>query len=489
MSHGTLSPPFFVALATMASWTILFIMGHIRDLFRRRYSPERKGYAPIRQDYEDFYTRRMFYRIHDCWNRPICSAPDSHIDVMERTPVNGQKPLTLTGRVRRCLNLGSYNYLGFAASDEYCTPRVLETMNSYGWAMCSSRLDAGTTPVHLELEAAVADFVGKEAALTFGMGFATNSIVLPALVGKGGLIISDSLNHASIVAGARGSGAKVKVFAHNDVDHLESVLWKAIAEGQPRTRRPWKKILIVVEGVYSMEGEAAKLAAIVAVKKKYKAYLYLDEAHSIGALGKGGRGACEAQGVDTADVDIMMGTFTKSFGSCGGYIAGDRDLITYLRSVAPGHYYATSMAPPAAQQIISALQVIRGDDGTDRGARKIAALHENSNYFRQGLLDMGCNVLGDWDSPVMPLMLFNPGKIAATSRLCWERGVALVVVGFPATPLLTARARICISASHTRKDLDYALEVLSEACDLVMTKYHAGKTMLTHGAHVMVNGH
>ncbi|CAK0781260.1 hypothetical protein CVIRNUC_005327 [Coccomyxa viridis] len=471
MSHGTLQPPFFVSLATMASWAILFIMGHVRDMWRARYGSTKKGYAPVRQNYEDFYTRRMYYRIHDCWNRPICSAPDAHIQVMERTPVSGQKALTLTGRIKKCLNLGSYNYLGFAASDEYCTPRVLDTMGSLGWAMCSSRADAGTTPVHLELERLVADFVGKEAALTFGMGFATNSVILPALVGKGCLLISDSLNHASIVTGARGSGAKVKVFAHNDVEHLESVLRRAIAEGQPRIHRPWKKILIVVEGIYSMEGEMANLAGIVALKKKYRAYLYLDEAHSIGALGRAGRGACEAQGVEPKDIDVMMGTFTKSFGSCGGYIAADRELIQHLKHWAPGHLYATSLAPPAAQQIMSAMRLLRGEDGSDRGARKLAQLRANSDYFRARLLDMGCNVLGDWGSPVMPLMIFNPGKIAALSRLCWERGVALVVVGFPATPLQTARARICISAAHTRKDLDNALKVLDEVTDVTLTKY------------------
>jgi serine palmitoyltransferase len=190
--------------------------------------------------------------------------------------------------------------------------------------------------VHEELEREVAAFVGKPAAIVFGMGFATNSLTLPALMrGKGSLIISDALNHASIVAGVRGSGARVKVFRHNEPEHLERVLRAAIAEGQPRTHRPWTKILVVVEGIYSMEGEICRLPEIVAIKKKYRAYLYLDEAHSIGALGAGGRGVCEHLGVDPADVDILMGTFTKAFGSCGGYIAGDEQLIQYLRTVSP----------------------------------------------------------------------------------------------------------------------------------------------------------
>jgi serine palmitoyltransferase len=161
--------------------------------------------------------------------------------------------------------------------------------------------------VHVQLEREVAAFVGKPAALVFGMGFATNSLTLPVLVrGKGTLVVSDALNHSSIVNGVRGSAARVKVFRHNQPEHLERVLRAAIAEGQPRTHRPWNKILIVVEGIYSMEGEVCRLAEIVAIKKKYKAYLYLDEAHSIGAMGRSGRGVAEHLGVDPADIDIMV---------------------------------------------------------------------------------------------------------------------------------------------------------------------------------------
>lgn len=207
-----------------------------------------------------------------------------------------------------------------------------------------------------ELQRKVAQFLGKEDAVVFGMGFATNSTVIPALVGKGCLVLSDALNHTSIVTGVRSSGASVRIFRHNDVGHLERTLRFAIAEGQPRTRRPWRKVLIIVEGIYSMEGETACLADIVALKKKYKAYLFLDEAHSIGAMGRTGRGCAEHEGVDTADIDVMMGTFTKSFGSCGGYIAGSRDLVEHIRRSSPGTLYAAAMSPPAAQQALSALK-------------------------------------------------------------------------------------------------------------------------------------
>ncbi|CAA3017571.1 long chain base biosynthesis 2a [Olea europaea subsp. europaea] len=467
--------PYLTALTTYFSYGLLFVFGQLRDFFRKIIDcwsrSSLQGYAPICLGLEDFYVRRLYLRIQDCFNRPISSPPDAWIDVVERVSKDNNKTLLRTKNISRCLNIGSYNYLGFAAADEYCTSRVIESMKRFSPSTCSTRVDGGTTILHTELEQRVASFVGKSAAVVFGMGYATNSAVLPALIGKGGLIISDSLNHNSIVNGARGTGATVRVFQNNTPSHLEKVLREQIADGQPRTHRPWKKIIVLVEGIYSMEGEICKLPEIVAICKKYKAYVYLDEAHSIGAIGKTGRGVCELLGVDTADVDVMMGTFTKSFGSCGGYIAGSEELIQYLKYTCPAHLYATSVSPPAAQQIISSIKVILGEDGSNRGAQKLARIRENSNFFRSELKKMGFEVLGGNDSPVMPIMLYNPSKIPAFSRECLKRNVAVVTVAFPATPLLLARARICISAAHTREDLVKALEVISSVGDLVGIKY------------------
>ncbi|CAL9117920.1 unnamed protein product [Musa textilis] len=469
--------PYLTALTTLFSYGLLFAFGQLRDFFRKiidwskSSSKDLKGYAPICLGLEDFYTRRLYLRIQDCFSRPIASAPDAWIDVVERYSNDNNKTLHRTSNTTKCLNLGSYNYLGFAAADEYCTPHVIDSLKKYSCSTCSVRVDGGTTDLHTELEELVARFVGKPAAITFGMGYVTNSAIIPVLIGKGGLIISDSLNHNSIVNGARGSGAAVRVFQHNNPLHLEEVLREQIAEGQPRTHRPWKKIIVIVEGIYSMEGELCQLPEIIAVCKKYKVYTYLDEAHSIGAVGKTGRGVCELLGVDPADVDIMMGTFTKSFGSCGGYIAASKEIIQYLKYTCPAYLYATSMSPPAVQQVISAIKVILGEDGSNRGAQKLARIRENSNFFRSELQKMGFEVLGDSDSPVMPIMLYNPAKIPAFSRECLRQNVAVVTVAFPATPLLLARARICISAAHSREDLIKGLEVISKVGDLAGIKY------------------
>ncbi|KXZ47975.1 hypothetical protein GPECTOR_31g337 [Gonium pectorale] len=480
-SEDYIAPPFFTIISALFILSVATLFGRIRDVFYFLLNPgklkkQNEGYAPIRDPTEDFYMRRMYGRIVDCWNRPICSAPDAWVDVMERTRAEDTTGVEVasivpTGGSRRCLNLSSYNYLGFAASDPYCTPRVQDTIQQLGVSSCSSRVHGGTTSAHTELEELVARFLGVEAALTYGMGFATNSSTIPALVGKGCLILSDALNHSSIVAGTRQSGAKVKVFRHNDAPHLDALLRQSIAEGQPRSHRPWKKIMVIVEGVYSMEGEACCLKEIVEVAKKYKAYIYLDEAHSIGALGRTGRGCCEHWGVDPNDIDIMMGTFTKSFGSCGGYVAGKRETVEYLRRHSPAHLYACSMAPGCVKQVTSALEVMMGLDGSDRGAKKVAQLHDNANYVRSRLLEMGMDVLGSWDSPVMPIMTYNAAKMVALSRICLERSLAMVIVGFPATPVLLTRARICISAAHTREDLDWALSVLDEVADLCLLRY------------------
>lgn len=229
-----------------------------------------------------------------------------------------------TGTETKCLNLGSYNYLGFAANTGPCAENSIKSIEEYGVAFCSSRREMGTNPLHHELEQLTANFLGVDDAIVFGMGFATNSLNLPSLLSPGCLVVSDEKNHASIILGLRLSGATIRVFSHNCMKDLEKVLETAVVNGQPKTRAPWKKILIIVEGIYSMEGSIVRLPQVVALKKKYKAYLYLDEAHSVGATGPTGRGVVEYYGVNPRDVDILMGTFTKSFGSSGGYIAGSK---------------------------------------------------------------------------------------------------------------------------------------------------------------------
>jgi 7-keto-8-aminopelargonate synthetase-like enzyme len=414
----------------------------------------------------------------------------------------------LTGRILPLINLSSYNYLGFAQGEGPCAEAVLENLDTEPVAVGGTRVEGGTLPLHRQLEQLVAAFLGVEDTMVVSMGFATNSLVIPSIAGPGCLLLSDTLNHSSLVFGCRLSGATIKVFKHNDLRDLERLLREQIVAGQPRTHRPWRHIWVIAEGLYSMEGDILRVRPLLALKRKYKFSLYIDEAHSIGALGPKGRGVCDLWAVDPRQVDILMGTFTKSFGASGGYLAGRRDLIEHLRRHTIAYHYSEPMSPSICLQVLTSMQIIMGqlavpsphalqkdskkmDDRmgdemrensmarklllqsiqAGEGQRRLGQIHDNSVYFQHRLKDMGFVVLGDEGSPVVPILIINPGKIAAFSREAMLRGLAVVVVGFPATGIIESRVRFCISAAHTRQDLDNALEQISEIGDIMRLKY------------------
>ena len=434
-----------------------------------------KDYAPLFANFESFYTRNMFRRQKDIFAKPITSVPGARVTVINHYSDDYGWTLKRKDHDKtNCVNLASYNYLGFAENKGPCTEAAIKTLERNGLTNCSSRHELGTQAVHQELESTVAKFLGVEDSITVGMGFATNSMNIPRLMGKGTLVLSDEKNHASLILGLRLSGATVKVFSHNNVESLEKILRRAIIHGQTKTRRPWKKIFIVVEGVYSMEGSIVRLPEIVAIKKKYGAYLYLDEAHSVGAMGPNGRGVVDYFELNPRDIDIMMGTFTKSFGSAGGYIAGSKALVNYLRANSQAACYPNSMSPAVARQIIASMNAIMDKKRGD-GMERIKTLARNSKYFRKRLQQMGCIVYGHDDSPVVPLMIFVPAKLLAIVNGLLHREVATVGVGFPATKIAEERVRFCISAGHTKEMLDHALHAIEEIADLTNIKYSSSK--------------
>uniref|UniRef100_A0A674NHH7 serine C-palmitoyltransferase n=1 Tax=Takifugu rubripes TaxID=31033 RepID=A0A674NHH7_TAKRU len=484
--------PMYVAVMTYLGFGIVTLFGYFRDFLRAvglekchlaQEREEQKDFVPLYQDFENFYTRNLYMRVRDNWNRPVCSLPGPVFDLMERVSDDYNWTFRFTGRtLHNVINMGSYNYLGFAENEAESLKTVADTTLRYGVGVCSTRHEIGNLSIHEELEELVARFLGVESSMTFGMGFATNSMNIPALVGKGCLILSDELNHTSLILGARLSGATIRVFKHNNMHSLEKMLREAVCSGQPRTHRPWKKILIMVEGIYSMEGSVVRLAEIVALKKKYRAYLYLDEAHSIGAVGPSGRGVTELTGVNPADVDVMMGTFTKSFGAAGGYIAGRKELVDYLRTCSHSAVYATALSPPVTEQILRAMKCIMGKDGSAEGIRRIRQLAENTRYFRARLKEMGFIIYGNDHSPVVPILLYMPGKVVAFAREMLERKIGVVVVGFPATPITEARARFCLSAGHTRAMLDQVLHHLNEVGDNLCLKFSRRKHDLSRAS-------
>jgi serine palmitoyltransferase len=470
---------YFTWLTTYLGYMVLVVFGHFRDLMGRitgksRYASELSTTTggKLVHGWERFYTRRLFNRIQDCWARPVIGRPSVWIDIAAREFTENQRMRTLwdaSDRIQRVLNLGSYNYLGFGNEDwdAVCGEQVHEGFQTYGHAFTSGPVSVScTTPDQILLEKELAAFVGKEDSVIICTGYATNAWTLSKLVGPGSLIISDALNHTSIVNGCRASGAKVVTFGHNDEKDLELVIRRE-AFGDEKFIP--KNILVVVEGLYSMEGHVCNLRPIVDVCKRYRCFIYVDEAHSIGALGATGRGICELAGVDPSEVDILMGTLTKSFAGLGGYVAAGRALCDKLRvELAMDMACRSAMSPIVCAQVRRAFYIIRE---TEIGKKKIRQLRENSLFFREELKKMGCTVLGHDDSPIVPLMLYHPAKIAAFSRECLKRGLAVVVVGAPAVPLMGARARFCVSAAHSRADMVKALREIRQVAIMLNLRY------------------
>jgi serine palmitoyltransferase len=503
--------PLLEAIGTYISYSLLIFWGYISD-FLRKIGIKNDGdgmdkcsddFFKLTLEFDGFYTRNIYRRIRDTFNRPVAGVPGALIDILERRSDDYNWTFHNTGKIIKCINLGSYNYLGFAQNEGPCADAAIEALHAYGPSTSSSQRHLGTLDCVRDLEKKMAQFLNKPDALVFGMGFGTNSTNIPALVEKvfiivlfndlvllhieiikkytvaalyqiklyfaknykqikGCLIISDARNHTSIYFGGRLSGATYKAFKHNDMENLEKILREAVVNGQPRTHRPWKKILIIVEGIYSMEGSVPNLVKIVELKKKYKAYLYIDEAHSIGSMGPTGRGTTEHCGIDTSEVDIMMGTFSKSFSGSGGYMAASKDIINHLRSRSHSTLYAETLPAPVVMQILTSLKILMGEDNTNDGQRRITQFHDNNIYFKKRLLEMNFTLHGCMDSPVVPIMMYQLGVATAFSRMLLKRGIAVVTVGYPGTKIDEALTRVCISASHTREILDSALKEIKE---------------------------
>ncbi|GMR46343.1 hypothetical protein PMAYCL1PPCAC_16538, partial [Pristionchus mayeri] len=376
-----------------------------------------------------------------------------------------------TGKTKEVINIGSYNYLGFSHEKGPCADAAVAAIDLHGLAIGSTRHEIGNHEQLRDLEGYIARYLGVQAAITYPMGFATNSMNIAALVDQNSLILSDALNHASICLGSRIAGAKIKVFKHNDPADCERIIRKALCKPNPKTGKPYNKVLIIVEGIYSMEGTIVNLPEFIRIKKKYGAYLYLDEAHSVGALGPTGKGVVEYWECDPRDVDIMMGTLTKSFAGSGGYIGGSERTIRYLRATCVGACYGAVFSPPVIGQVRSAMRIMQGEDGTRVGITKAEQLLRNTRYFRARLKQMGFIIYGHMDSPVVPLMTFYVTKAMCFGRETFKRGVGSVSVAYPATPLTGARARFCVSSDHTKEQLDKVLEVVFEVGDVTGTKY------------------
>lgn len=476
--QNLLEPSYFTILLTYLNYLILIVVGNIKDFFGVWFDKqsfddiiEKNGYAPYYSRLESFYVRRLKRKIDDNFSIPTTGVPGRHITCYDRASTDYNKCLKYTGNVTTCLNLASYNYLGFAQSVGRCTNDSLDALYKYGTSAKGPKTSIASTDLLRSVEKLVAEFVGKDDSVIFSQGFATNCNLFNTFLNSDCLIFSDELNHSSIRTGLRISGATIKIFNHNNMKDLEKKLRKSIVEGQPRSKKPWKKILVCVEGLYSMEGTMCPLPQLIELKSKYKFFLFVDEAHSIGAMGPHGRGVCDYFNIDPQNIDILMGTFTKSFGAAGGYVAASQDIINYLRVNNLSDNYAELIPPAVLQQISTSTRIIMGELNGDEGIERIQRIAFNSRYLRAGLRKLGFIAFGMDDSPVIPVLLYVPNKLPAVARALYKRGIAVVIVGYPATSIVSSRIRICVSASLTKSDLDQILSEMDYIGDKLYFKY------------------
>lgn len=459
-----MSPGILNTILCYFSYLVIMTFGSIREIVgngSKTHQDKRPGYGCMLTFMERLCLLHLIRPIVDNFMVPIGSKAGTKVTVLERETFDVGYNFTLTGKSREMINMGSYNYLDLNQNEGHIADQVEAVIHEKGIAVGSSRQELGTNDLCEELDRLIAEFLCVESAITFGMGFETNATTLAALLDAKTIAISDEFNHSSIVHGCKISGAKIKVYKHNDMQHLEEKLLEAMIEVD-NFPECCTKIVILTEGVYSMEGSITKLAEIIALKEKYKAYIYLDEAHSIGALGSHGRGVTDLLACDISKVDVLMGTFTKSFGASGGYIAGSKELIDHLKKSCFANYYACSLAPPICGQIMAAMRTLMSDDG----CKLVQSLASNTIYFRNELRNSGFDILGCFESPVVPLMVYFPSKMAFFGRALRERGIAAAVVGFPATKPTESRVRFCVSAGHTRKELDAVLSAVNRVAKM-----------------------
>jgi 8-amino-7-oxononanoate synthase len=352
--------------------------------------------------------------------------------------------------------LGSNNYLGLTG-DERVKQGALEALHTYGTGVTGSRFLNGTTQLHLELERELAEWLGAEAVLVFTTGHQANLGALGTLLGPGDTVVVDSTDHASILDGCILSRAKVRAFRHNRLDLLEKRLEAAAADGGG--------ILVVVDGVFSMEGDVAPLPEIVELCARFGARLMVDEAHALGVLGARGAGTCELLGVEDR-VDLRMATFSKSLASCGGLIAGSAEVIEFLRFQARSFMFTASAVPAAVGATLAAVRICRSDEGRALFARVL----ENAAYLHRGLHELGFRVVEptrlpngtDVVTPVVPVVVGDDWKAGLLWKALYDAGVYVNVALHPAVPPAGALLRTSVMASHDEQTLDRALQIFGQ---------------------------
>src|SRR5919197_5915414 len=358
---------------------------------------------------------------------------------------------------RRRIMLGGNNYLGLTG-DERVKEAARDALDRYGTGVTGSRFMNGTLPIHLELEQELADWTGEDDALVYTTGYLANTGCIATLLGPEDTVICDSGDHASILDAVSMSRARVRPFRHGRLERLETMLERAESDGGG--------VLVVVDGIFSMEGDLPNLPEIARLCREHGARLMVDEAHGVGVLGARGTGASEAYGVED-QVDLRMGTFSKSLASCGGFIAGPAEVIDFLRVQSRSFMFTASAVPAAVGAALGALRIIRSEEGPGLFARVLA----NARYLRDGLARLGYQVNEptrmpdgtDLVTPIVPVVVGDDWRAALLWKALYDAGVYVNVALYPAVPRGGALLRTSVSAAHEREHLDRALDAFDRA--------------------------
>jgi 8-amino-7-oxononanoate synthase len=348
---------------------------------------------------------------------------------------------------REVVSYASFDYLGLASE-----PRVIEAakeaIDRFGTSASASRLVGGDNVVLHELDEELAQFLGVEEAIVLPSGYGTNASLLGHLFGEEDLILYDELAHNSMVQGSLLSGSQRRSFPHNDAEFLDGLL--------NDVRHKYRRVVIAIEGLYSMDGDYPELPKFIDVKKRHNALLYVDEAHSVGVLGDTGRGICEHFGVDPSDGDIWMGTISKSLGSGGGYIAGHKELIQYLKYTTPALVFATAPSPANAAAALAAVRLLREEP------QRVARLRQRSELFLKLATDSGLNTGNSCGTPIIPIILGDSLRCVDVSAALLRQGVNARPILYPAVPENASRIRFFINADHTEEQIVRTVEVLND---------------------------
>lgn len=355
---------------------------------------------------------------------------------------------TVTIEGRKLINFSSYNYLGLCG-DARVNDAAKRAIDEYGTSVSASRLVSGERAVHRELERKLADVYGVADCLAFISGHATNVSTIGQLFGPRDLIVHDAYAHNSILMGIQLSGAKRLAFAHNDLDALDEML--------ASQRRHFERVLIVVEGMYSMDGDYPDLPELVRLRNRHKTFLMVDEAHSFGVMGPRGLGIRDHFGASGQDVDIWMGTLSKTLASCGGFIAGEKALIEHLKFAAPGFLYSVGMAPPVAASALAALECLLAEP------ERATMLQARGKYFLDLARDAGIDTGSSQGIAVVPAITGSSIRAGRIAQRLYEHGVSVHPIVYPAVQENAARLRFFVSAAHSEEQIRFAVDALSDA--------------------------